>query len=199
MDKAPKFTFKNYLKELKKSWVLLVVFLVIGAAAGVFYSFKDSGTPAPTVNTFTAEIAVHNPKANVTAQASPYNLVVGILNSKKLLLEANSSLKEDEVPSYTVAEDKRGVLVLRIATDSEEKAKKFSTTLFENAGKMISIVYGTADDYKFTLLKEAEGINTTVETKSTKSRIISMAVITLGALALGLLIIFIRFDFRATK
>lgn len=198
MDKAPKFTFKNYLKELKKSWILLLIFFILGTGAGIFYAFKNKTVAAPQEYMF--EIAVHNSKINNNTEVSPYDTIGGLLYSKKLLLDADKDIKEEDIPGYSVSEPRRGIFDIKIQSSSYEKAEALYKGIIKNATKIIGTVYSDAEDYKIVTLKEInKPIDDSAAGGNTKKRILSIAIAAFGALALGMLLIFIRFDFTAAK
>lgn len=191
----PKFTFINYLKELKKSWVLLLVFFLLGAGAGTFYAFKGNDTASFNAS---LEISFYNEKLANGSTVSPYASIGSLLMSKKLLAEVDSSVKEEDLPEYEIKETAQGVFGVKINADSEEKVKDFSKTLVKAAPAMIEKAHGDSEDYKITVLKDA-GKVTEAKVTGTKKRIITIAVVAFGALALAMLIVFIRFDYTAAR
>ena len=64
----------------------------------------------------------------------------------------------------------------------------------ENAPVAIGAAFDDAESYKVTYLIRA---TETTPTISTAKRIISVAIVALGALALALIILFVKFDYSA--
>ncbi|MCQ2571044.1 MAG: hypothetical protein MJ154_02240 [Candidatus Saccharibacteria bacterium] len=184
MTAKPKFTFKNYLKEVKKCWILLVVALVIGAGAGAAYSFSR-----PTNYGTSAKLSVFNYEVNTGSATSPYSQIGDLLMSKEL--------NEGDLSSYEVVEKPFGVFEITVTAESEEKAISTANSVMENADKAINVAFGEdAKNYKVTVLKRASEAS---QVLTMKSRIISTAIIVVGLLALALIAIFIKFDYSAEK
>lgn len=195
MDK-PKFTFKNYIKELKKSWVLLLVFLILGTGGGLFFALKNKDASESIGSTM--QIAFYNPKFSTNASISPYGPIADIIASKILLTKVDTSIKEEDVPDYKVVENNPGVFTFTINAKSEENLNVFAKAIVKDAPAMINEARGDGSDFKVTVLKDVDG-NQTTKTSGTKKRIITVLVAALGSLALAMLIVFVRFDYIAAK
>lgn len=184
MATKPKFTFKNYLKELKRYWFVLVAALVIGGGAGAAYSFSKA-----TSYSASSKLSVYNYEVNTGSATSPYAQVGDLLMSKELVGE--------DFSEYTVTEKPFGVFEIVTTAGSEEKAVETANGVMESAEKVIEAAFGeSAKDYKVTILTRAEKAE---PTSGMKSRIISTAVIAVGAFALVAIAIFIKFDYTSEK
>ena len=179
----PQFTFKNYLKEIKKCWILLAIFFVLGGAAGAYYSFTK-----PTSYTANAKFSVYNSKLNTGSTTSPYSQIGELIMSDQLI--------GGELSEYTVVEKPFGVFTITSTASDSQKAVDTANSVVDNTSNAISAAFEDADEYKITILSRATDASQTV---TNKHRIISAAVIALGSLALALVIIFIKFDYTAEK
>ena len=178
------FTFKNYLKEVKKCRVLVIVFFVLGAVAGGIYAFSR-----PTSYTASAKLSVYNPAVNIGPATSPYSQISDILMSNELI-------DNKDLAKYEVIEKPFGVFEI-IATDSDsQKATDTANTVMDNARNAVSAAYDDADKYKITVLSRADEAEQTI---TMKNRIISAAIIAVGAVALALIGIFVKFDYSSDK
>lgn len=191
MASKEKFTFKNYVKTVKKSWLFVVIFFVIGIAAGAWYAFRK-----PTEYSATAKFSVYNSVAENGAATSPYAQIAELVSSKSLLKEANVSVDTSKIGGYLVKESNRGVFLVTSTEKDEETAKNTVNAVVYAVSDVLAYTYDDSDDYKVTILEEA---TSAAPTASTKSRIISVAIAAFGMLALALIILFIRFDYTAEK
>lgn len=186
-----KFTFKNYLKELRKQWIILSAFFVVGAAVGAYFSFSK-----PITNTAKAKISAYNSSIDNGSPVSPYSQISEFINSSKILLEVDDDITGEDIAAYEATESKRGVFEI-IATDPDaDKAIKTANIVADNAHAIIDHVYDDADNYKIIVLQHAEKASTSA---SKKSRFISTGIAAIGALVLAMIIVFIRFDYSSEK
>jgi uncharacterized protein involved in exopolysaccharide biosynthesis len=186
-----KFTFRNYLKELKKAWLLLAIFFVIGAAAGSVYAFTRK-----VQYTATAKFSVYNSHVDNGAATSPYSQLIELFSSKKVLANVDETVKLDETPDYDVKESPRGIFEVKVTAADEEKAKSFANTVVINTSNVIAAAFDDCYNYRTTILEEAEDAEPTV---TLKTRAISIAVAALGMLVIAAVVVFIRFDYRSEK
>ena len=186
-----KFTFRNYLKALKEAWLVLVIFLVLGAGAGAFVAFKK-----PVMYTSATKIAVYNSTIDNGAVTSPYTQIAEYLASKKLLAEVDDAIELADIPAYTVVEAPRGIFTITVTANDAETAKKFAGIINNNAMGILSSVLGNTDSYRLTTLEEASD---GVPTVTSKTRIIYLAIASLGALIIAAIGVFIKFDYSSEK
>lgn len=186
-----KFTFKNYLKELKKSWIMLVIFLVIGLAGGAAYAFSR-----PVNYNATVKFSVYNSHVDNGSAASPYSQLVELYASPRLLSNIDGAVDEKTAPKYEVKEAPRGIFTVTVTAKDAEKAKSFANTVLFNTSNVISAAFDDATNYRVTVLKEATSAEATV---TNSKRIISIAVAALGMLVIAAVIVFVRFDYRSEK
>ncbi|MBR3378518.1 hypothetical protein IKG50_04335 [Candidatus Saccharibacteria bacterium] len=184
-----KFTLKNYFKELKKAWLLLVIFAILGAAGGAFYAFKK-----PVKYTTSAIVLVNNSKIDNGAVFSPYAQITELLSSKNLLQEINKDLKE--IPEYTVFENPRGVFAVTVTDDDPENAKKVADTIINSTDELAKIAFDNPDDYRITIVKKADDATPTI---TTKTRLMTIAIAAGAMLVLAAVIVFIKFDYCSEK
>lgn len=184
-----KFTFKNYLKELKKSWLLLVIFVILGAAGGAFYAFRK-----PVQYTATAKVLVNNASVDNAGMASPYSSISELLLSKDLIKETNPDL--GDIPEYEVIEAPRGVFQVTVTDTDSEHAKEVANAVINSTQYVIDYAFDNAADYRVTTINEAENTSATV---STKSRIISIVIAAAAMFVLAAVVVFIKFDYSSEK
>ena len=108
----------------------------------------------------------------------------------------SDELIKDKLESYTVTEKQFGVFEIAAVADDARKAVDTANAVADYTDDVIADTYDDAQDYKVTVLSRASEATPTV---TTKNRIISAAVFVAGALALALVIVFIRFDYIAEK
>ena len=152
-----KFTFRNYLKELKKAWIFLVIMFVIGAAAGSAYAFTRKAQ-----YTATAKFSVYNSHVDNGAATSPYSQLIELFSSKKLLASVNEDVKLEEVPSYEVKEAPRGIFEVKVTDADKEKAKSFANLIVVNTNNVIESAFDDSYNYRTTVLEEATDAEPTV-------------------------------------
>ena len=184
-----KFTFKNYLKYLRKYWVLIVVFAVIGLIGSYIYISNSKVTYSANL-----KVMVYNAEVDQGAAVSPYVQFKEILTSD-ILIEERVGLK-DIANHIEVKESNRGVFTI---TDTEsdagtavENIKKIS----ENIRSLVDGVYSDADKYEITILQIDQ--QATAST-NLKKDIFMGIVATFAMVALAAVIIFIKFDFSTEK
>ena len=186
-----KFTFKNYLKALKNAWIVLAAFFIIGAGAGIFVAFKK-----PVMYKSTSKIAIFNSAIDNGAVTSPYTQITEYLSSKKLLAEVDDSVNLEDIPEYTVEELPRGIFTINVTAKDTDTAKKFADLIVKDSMRILTSVLGNTDDYRITTLEEAsDGIATV----TTKTRIIYIALASLGALIIAAIGVFVKFDYDSEK
>ena len=184
-----KFTLKNYFKELKKAWLLLVIFAIIGAGAGAFYSFKK-----PVLYTANAKVLVNNSKIDNGAAMSPYAQITELLTSQNIVKNATGS--DESLSGYQVAESPRGVFTITATASDADQAKKVANTVVESASSIMSIAFDDAEDYRVTIINYAEDAAPTV---TAKTRVISIVIAAAAMLVLAAVVVFIKFDYRSEK
>jgi capsular polysaccharide biosynthesis protein len=185
------FTLTNYFKEVKKCSIFVIILVIIGAAAGTWFAFRK-----PTQYTATAKIAVHNPNIDDGTPASPYMQIASLINSRKLIMEADSSIKDDDLAQYDVTEVNRGVFQIEITADTEQKVISTAKSVINNTSGVINDTYENSEDYHVTVLSEPSSATPTIVMKD---RIISIAVAVAGALVVAMIVVFIKFDYQAEK
>ena len=184
-----KFTFKNYLKYLRKYWVLIVVFAVIGLIGSYIYTSNSKVTYSANL-----KVMVYNAEVDQGAAVSPYVQFKEILTSD-ILIEERIGLK-DIASHIEVKESNRGVFTI---TDTEsdagtavENIKKIS----ENIRSLVDGVYSDADKYEITILQ----IDQQAAASTNLKKDIFMGITaTFAMVALAAVIIFIKFDFSTEK
>ena len=184
-----KFTFKNYLKYLRKYWVLIVVFAVIGLIGSYIYISNSKVTYSANL-----KVMVYNAEVDQGAAVSPYVQFKEILSSD-ILIEERIGLK-DIASHIEVKESNRGVFTI---TDTEsdagtavENIKKIS----ENIRSLVDGVYSDADKYEITILQ----IDQQAAASTNLKKDIFMGIVaTFAMVALAAVIIFIKFDFSTEK
>ena len=184
-----KFTFKNYLKYLRKYWVLIVVFAVIGLIGSYIYISNSKVTYSANL-----KVMVYNAEVDQGAAVSPYVQFKEILSSD-ILIEERIGLK-DIASHIEVKESNRGVFTI---TDTEsdagtavENIKKIS----ENIRSLVDGVYSDADKYEITILQ----IDQQAAASTNLKKDIFMGIVaTFAMVALAAVIIFIKFDFSTQK
>ena len=179
----PQFTFKNYLKELKQSWLIIVIFVVLGAAGGAFLAFTK-----PNNYLASAKLSVYNPAVNTGPQTSPYAQISELLMSDELV--------EGNLETYTVIEKPFGVFQIDATSTDSQKAIDTVNTVMDHAEDVIKEAFEDAENYRITILSRASEAEPTIVMKQ---RIISTVITTVGALALALVVIFVKFDYKAEK
>lgn len=179
----PQFTFKNYLKEIKKCWILVAIFVVLGAAGGAFYSFAK-----PTQYVATAKVSVYNSSVNTGPVSSPYAQISELLMSKELV--------DNDLEEYVVVEKPFGVFEITATSTNADKAITTVNTVMDKTDTVITYAFEDAEDYQTTVLARA---TEATPTTTTKKRAISAAVITAAAFIFALIVVFIRFDYIAEK
>lgn len=184
-----KFTLRNYFKELKKAWLLLAIFAIIGAAGGAFYAFKK-----PVLYTTSAKVLVYNSSVDNGSAASPYAQIGELLMSKNLIEDTNKDLKD--IPEYTVVELPRGVFEVKVTDANADHAKEVANAVVNSTSSVISYAFDDADDYRVSVLTEAKDASSTV---STKSRIISIVIAAAAMIVLAAVVVFIKFDYSSEK
>lgn len=184
-----KFTFKNYLKYLRKYWVLIVVFAAIGLIGSYIYISNLKVTYSANL-----KVMVYNAEVDQGAAVSPYVQFKEILTSD-ILIEERVGLK-DIASHIEVKESNRGVFTI---TDTEsdagtavENIKKIS----ENIRSLVDGVYSDADKYEITILQIDQQA---AASTNLKKEIFMGVVATFAMVVLAAVIIFIKFDFSTEK
>ena len=180
----PQFTFKNYLKELKKAWLLLAIFFLAGAIGGGIYAFTR-----PVIYGAVSKVTVYNKDVNTGPASSPYAQISDILMSDELV-------KTEEMADYNVIEKPFGVFEIVTRSTDEQKAIDTANTVAEKTTDAIAKAFTNASDYEVTILKKAEK---SIPGISLQNRLISTTISAFGVLALALIIVFIKFDYTAEK
>ncbi|MBR5419214.1 hypothetical protein IK110_03125 [Candidatus Saccharibacteria bacterium] len=186
-----KFTFRNYLQELKKAWIFLAIFFVIGGALGSIYAFTRK-----VQYTATAKFSVYNSHVDNGAASSPYSQLIELFSSERLLANVDETIKVNDIPSYEVKESPRGIFEVKVTSVDKEKAKNFANAVVVNTSNVIASAFDDSYNYRTTILKEAEEATPTV---TMKTRLISIAVAAFGMLVIAAVVVFIRFDYRSEK
>ena len=184
-----KFTLRNYFKELKKAWLLLAIFAIIGAAGGAFYAFRK-----PVLYTASAKVLINNSKIDNGATVSPYAQITELLLSKEMVNQANT--EELNLPTYTVVEAPRGVFVITATDADAERAKFGANTVLNSTDSILDLAFDDAEDYRTTVIEREEDAAPTV---TMKNRIISIVVAAAAMLVLAAVVVFIKFDYRSEK
>ena len=184
-----KFTFKNYFKELKKSWLLLVIFTIIGAGAGAYYAFTK-----PTLYTASSKFIISNTLIDNGTAVSPYSQVSEALSSKKILSTIIDDV--DNLSDCSVVEDPRGVFVINATDKDAKKAQETANKIVNSAKEVVDSIYDNANYYKVTIASEADEAKPTV---TAKTRIISIIVAAIAMLAIAAIVVFIKFDYNSEK
>ena len=179
----PQFTFKNYLKEIKKCWIFVAVIIVLGVAGGAYYAFSK-----PATCTASSKVSVYNSSVNNGPVSSPYAQIGELLMSKELV---NGDLEE-----YTVVEKPFGVFEITATSTEEQKAIDTANNVIDNIDEVINEAFDDAEDYRVTVLNRASEAELTI---TMKNRIISVAVFAVAAFVLALIAIFVKFDYIAEK
>ena len=179
----PQFTFKNYLKEIKKCWIFVVAVVILGAAGGAYYSFSK-----PTQYTASTKVSVYNPAVNNGPVSSPYAQIAELLMSSELI--------EADLEEYVVVEKPFGVFEIVATSNDSQKAIDTANTVMDKTSNVISAAYDDADNYQITVLERASEATPTIVTKN---RVISTAIIVAGAFVLALVAVFVKFDYIAEK
>ena len=191
MSTPVKFTFKNYLKEIKKTWLILAIVFGLGAIAGAWFAFKK-----PNSYSTVAKFSIHNDLIDGKTDVSPYTQISEYLMSTKLVKENGDPAKTKDLSTYNVKESLRGVFLVTAYDADPQHAIDTANTVVATAESVLTAVYNDASDYRITVLSEA---TEAIASVTVKSRIISIAVVAFGALALALIVLFIKFDFTAEK
>ncbi len=186
-----KFTFRNYLKELKKAWIFLAIFFVIGAGIGSAYAFTRK-----VQYTATAKFSVYNSHVDNGAATSPYSQLIELFSSAKLLANVDETVKLEDVPVYEVKESPRGIFEVTVTSADAEKAKSFANTVIINSSNVIASAFDDSYNYRTTILEEALSAQPTV---TMKTRLVSILVAAFGMFIIAAVVIFIRFDYRSEK
>jgi capsular polysaccharide biosynthesis protein len=179
----PQFTFKNYLKEIKKCWIFVIVVVILGAAGGAYYSFSK-----PTQYTASTKVSVYNPAVNNGPVSSPYAQIAELLMSSELV--------EGELENYEVIEKPFGVFEITATSTDSQKAIDTANTVMNSTDKVISFAFEDAENYDTTILVRA---TEATPTNSTKKRLISTAIVVAGAFIFALIAVFVKFDYIAEK
>lgn len=179
------FTFHNYCKELKKSALLLIVFLVLGIAAGIFYC-----NTKPTTYSVVSKISIHNAKVDNGAAISPYTQIADILGSKKLAEEKTGNNLAD----YTVTEVTRGIFEISATGKKPDNLKQTVESVSNNAGIILASAYDDAEDYRIAVLQPIEDAKEDKQTMT--SKVITTGIIAFGMLVLAAVVVFVKFDYK---
>jgi len=179
----PQFTFKNYLKEVKKCRIFVAILVILGLAGGAFYSFAK-----PATYQATSKVSVYNSSVNDGPVTSPYAQISELLMSKELV--------SGDLAEYEVTEAPFGVFEIVATSTDSKKAVDTANTVMDNTGHVITIAFEDAGDYRTTVLDRAA--DATLVT-STKKRILSTAIITAVAFVFALIVVFVKFDYIAEK
>ena len=179
----PQFTFKNYLKEVKKSWLLVAIFVALGAVGGAVCSFAR-----PTIYAASAKISVYNSAVNTGSITSPYAQISELLMSGELV--------KGDLEEYTVVEKPFGVFEIIATSTNSDKAIETADAVVDNVDEAINKAFDDAGDYRITILGRA---SKTTPTITMRNRIISTTVSIVSAFVLALVIIFVKFDYIAEK
>ena len=187
-EKEKKFTFKNYLKELKKSWLLLVIFVLIGAVAGSVYAFRK-----PTEYISSAKFSVHNSSIDNGSTTSPYSQIGALVQSKDLIVR-NSDVKESDFSKVEVMEKTFGVFDIVVTSATAEQAKNTMSGILGSIRIIMDEAFDDAGYYQITILQNA---NEATPTFTTGKRILTTAIIAFGMLVLAMIVVFVKFDYSS--
>ena len=186
--KETKFTFKNYLKELKRSWLILVIFVLIGAVAGSVYAFRK-----PTEYVSNAKFSVHNSSIENGTTTSPYSQIGALVQSKELIIR-NSDIKESDFSGVEVTEKPFGVFDVVVTSPTAEQAKNTANTILGSVRKIMDEAFDDSGYYQIAILQNASEATPTV---TIKNRVTSIAVVMLGMLAVAMIVVFVKFDYSS--
>jgi uncharacterized protein involved in exopolysaccharide biosynthesis len=184
-----KFTFKNYLKYLRKYWVLIVVFAVIGLIGSYIYISNSKVTYSANL-----KVMVYNAEVDQGAAVSPYVQFKEILTSD-ILIEERIGLK-DIASHIEVKESNRGVFTITDTESDADTAVENIKKISENIRSLVDGVYSDADKYEITILQ----IDQQAAASTNLKKDIFMGIVaTFAMVALAAVIIFIKFDFSTEK
>ncbi|MCR4752899.1 MAG: hypothetical protein K5837_00555 [Candidatus Saccharibacteria bacterium] len=184
-----KFTFKNYLKYLRKYWVLIVVFAVIGLIGSYIYISNSKVTYSANL-----KVMVYNAEVDQGAAVSPYVQFKEILTSD-ILIEERIGLK-DIASHIEVKESNRGVFTITNTESDADTAVENIKKISENIRSLVDGVYSDADKYEITILQ----IDQQAAASTNLKKDIFMGIVaTFAMVALAAVIIFIKFDFSTEK
>ena len=184
-----KFTFKNYLRYLKKYWLLIVIFAIIGAVGSFFYISNNKVTYSASL-----KVMIYNAEADQGATASPYLQFKEILTSN-ILIEERIGIK-DVVSHLEVKETNRGVFTITNTEDNPDTAVETIKKISENIRSLVDGVYSDADKYEITVLQLDQQATPST---SMKKNLLMGIIATFAMVALAAVIIFIKFDFSTEK
>ena len=184
-----RFTFKNYLRYLKKYWLLIVIFAIIGAVGSFFYISNSKVTYSANL-----KVMIYNAEADQGATASPYLQFKEILTSN-ILIEERIGIK-DVVSHLEVKETNRGVFTITNTEDNPDTAVETIKKISENIRSLVDGVYSDADKYEITVLQLDQQATPST---SMKKNLLMGIIATFAMVALAAVIIFIKFDFSTEK
>ena len=184
-----KFTFKNYLRYLKKYWLLIVIFAIIGAVGSFFYISNSKVTYSASL-----KVMIYNAEADQGATASPYLQFKEILTSN-VLIEERIGIK-DAASHLEVKETNRGVFTITNTEDNPDTTVETIKKIGDNIRSLIDGVYSDADKYEITVLQLDQQATPST---SMKKNLLMGAIATFAMIILAAVIIFIKFDFSTEK
>ena len=184
-----KFTFKNYLRYLKKYWLLIVIFAIIGAVGSFFYISNSKVTYSASL-----KVMIYNAEADQGATASPYLQFKEILTSN-VLIEERIGIK-DAASHLEVKETNRGVFTITNTEDNPDTTVETIKKIGDNIRSLIDGVYSDADKYEITVLQLDQQATPST---SMKKNLLMGTIATFAMIILAAVIIFIKFDFSTEK
>ena len=184
-----RFTFKNYLRYLKKYWLLIVIFAIIGAVGSFFYISNNKVTYSASL-----KVMIYNAEADQGATTSPYLQFKEILTSN-ILIEERIGIK-DVASHLEVKETNRGVFTITNTEDNPDTAVETIKKISENIRSLVDGVYSDAEKYEITVLQLDQQATPST---SMKKNLLMGAIATLAMIVLAAVIIFIKFDFSTEK
>ena len=187
--KKQEFTFKNFLKYLKKCWIFIFIFMIIGLVGGLFFVNRS-----PVTYSATTKFIIHNAEVDQGSAASPYAQFKEIISSKKIIkdkLQLDISADNLEVKELT-----RGIFVITYTDKDADAAVNNVKTLGENIDTIISEAYSDAEKYEVTTLAIDE---TATPSTTTKNNILMIILATIAMGVLATIMLFIKFDFTTEK
>jgi len=184
-----RFTFKNYIKYLKKYWVLVVIFAIIGIIGSLLFVSNNKVTYSANI-----KIMIYNAEADQGSAVSPYLQFKEILTSN-ILMEDKVGI-EDASGRLEVKESNRGVFTITDTESNPEKAVDNIKKIGDNIQALINGTYSDAYKYEITVLQLDQQATPST---STKKNILMCAMATFSMIILAAIIIFIKFDFSTEK
>lgn len=160
MEEMEEFNFSNIFISLKKHWLLLLIFIILGGCAGLFYSY---GAPVlyQAETTLYVEPSINSNQVNYDTIISNQKMVktyTEIIKSRKILskvkkaLNLNYNLKElDEMISVSSVNDTE-IIKIKVISEYKDQSVKIANT---TAVVFIDEVNETMDITNIKVIDEA--------------------------------------------